>query len=110
MIFSTQGQPGTFDFTVRVNTTSQNAPDAKTVLELSRTVAKKTEQTYPQRPPTIQLDNGSSDPPAWLLFLATLIGIILFAALFYCLYVNGFFERRNKGANYTQADTDERCR
>lgn len=111
MIFQTQGQAGTFDFQLMVNTTSQNSPDAKWQAELSKTVMKKAEIQYiPRQPPVITTDQQVTEPPIWLILLAILLGILMFGILFYCLHINGFFERRNKGVQYTQAETEDRFR
>lgn len=110
MLFNTLGQAGTFDFSLMVNTTSVNSPDAKSKFELSKTIAKKIEISYPQRQPPVYPEITTPGPPGWLIFLSILLGIILFALTFYCLYIHGFFERRNKGINYTPTDTDERYR
>lgn len=106
MIFNTQNQAGTFDFNLMVNTTSKNSKDAKTSYDLSGTIRKKAEIQIPVRQPPIYPETPTQDPPAWLILSSILLGIILFSALFYCLYVNGFFERTK--APYTAADTEDR--
>lgn len=106
MIFNTQGKHGQFDFNLMVNTTSQNSKDAKTSYDLSATIRKKVEiPVAPRQPPTYP-ETPTQEPPAWLILASVLLGIILFSALFYCLYVNGFFERSRP--KYTQADTEDR--
>lgn len=106
MVFNTQNQAGTFDFNLMVNTTSQNSKDAKTSYDLSGSIKKKVEpQIIPRLPPTYP-GTPTAEPPTWLIFLSILLGIILFSALFYCLYVHGFFERSK--APYTPAETEER--
>ena len=104
MIFGTQNQAGTFDFNLMVNTTSQNSKDAKTSYDLSGTIKKKVEIQI--RQPPAYPEPPTQEPPAWLLLISILLGIILFSALFYCLYINGFFERTK--ATYTQAETEDR--
>lgn len=106
MIFNTQNQAGTFDFNLMVNTTSQNAKEAKTSYDLSGTIRKKVEIQIPQRLPPSYPEAPVQEPPAWLILLSILLGILLFSALFYCLYVNGFFERSK--AQYQAADTEDR--
>lgn len=107
MIFNTQNQAGTFDFNLMVNTTSQNSKDAKTSYDLSGTIRKKTETPIAfKQPPAHPEAPGTEAPPAWLILLSILLGILMLAALFYCLYVNGFFERSK--AHYTAADTEDR--
>lgn len=106
MIFNTQNQAGTFDFNLMVNTTSQNSKDAKTSYDLSGTIKKKVEQQIPTRQPPSYPETPTAEMPAWLILLSILLGILLFSAFFYFLYINGFFDRRK--AAYTQADTEER--
>lgn len=106
MIFNTQNQAGTFDFNLMVNTTSQNAKEAKTSFDLSGTIKKKAEIQIPVRPPPVYPETPIQDPPTWSILVSILLGLILFSALFYCLYVNGFFERSK--APYRAADTEER--
>ena len=106
MIFNTQNQAGTFDFNLMVNTTSQNSKDAKTSYDLNGTIRKKVELPTPFRPPPIYPETPTQDPPAWLLVASILLGLLLFGALFYCLYVNGFFERSKTG--YEATHTEDR--
>lgn len=106
MIFNTQNQAGTFDFNLMVNTTSQNSKDAKTSYDLSGTINKKVEIPIQSRQPPMFPGTPSQDPPAWLILASVLLGILLFGALFYCLYINGFFERSK--SHYTATDTEER--
>lgn len=106
MIFSTQNQAGTFDFNLMVNTTSQNSKDAKTSYDLSGTINKKVEIPIQARQPPQYPGTPTQDPPAWLILASVLLGILLFGALFYCLYINGFFERSK--SHYTATDTEER--
>lgn len=106
MIFNTQNQAGTFDFNLMVNTTSQNSKDARTSYDLSGTIKRKVEVQIPTRPPTIYPETTIQEPPAWLILLSIILGILLFSALFWCLWVNGFFER-SKGP-YSPADTEDR--
>lgn len=105
MIFNTQNQAGTFDFNLMVNTTSQNAREARTSYDLSGTIRRKVEPQLPIKTPPTYPEAPMQEPPAWLLLLSILLGILLFSALFYCLYVNGFFERSK--ARYTAANTEE---
>ena len=105
MIFNTQNQAGTFDFNLMVNTTSQNAKEARTSYDLSGTIKRKVEIQIPVKPPSYP-ETPVQEPPAWLILLSILLGILLFSALFYCLYVNGFFERSK--ARYQAADTEDR--
>lgn len=106
MIFNTQNQAGTFNFNLSVNTTSQNSKDAKSSYDLGGTIRKKTEVQIPTRAPPVYPETPMQEPPAWLIMASILLGILLFIALFYCLYVNGFFERSK--ATYTQAATEDR--
>lgn len=107
MIFNTKNQPGTFDFNLMVNTTSQNSKDAKTSYDMSATIRKKYEIPIPARSPPSFPETPMQDPPAWVILLSILIGLILFSALFYCLKIYGFFDR-SKAPQYTQADTEDR--
>jgi len=106
MVFNTQNQAGTFDFNLMVNTTSQNSKDAKTSFDLSGTIKKKVEIQVPTRQPPAYPEPPTQEPPAWLIIASILLGILLFSALFYCLYINGFFDRSK--APYTPADTEDR--
>lgn len=107
MIFNTQNQAGTFDFNLMVNTTSQNSKDAKTSYDLSGTIKKKAEIQIPIRQPPVYPEIPSAqNPPGWVIFLSILIGLILLAILFRCLYIHGFFERSK--ASYQQTDTEDR--
>jgi len=107
MIFNTQNQAGTFEFNLMVNTTSQNAKEAKTSYDLVGTIKRKVEVQIPQKQPPVYPEVPTiQEPPAWLILVAILLGILLFSALFYCLYVNGFFERSR--AQYMAADTEDR--
>lgn len=107
MIFNTQNQAGTFDFNLMVNTTSQNSKDARTSYDLSGSIKKKAEIQIPTRQPPIYPEIPTvQDPPAWLILLSILIGLLLLAALFRCFYIHGFFERSK--ANYQQTDTEDR--
>lgn len=106
MIFNTQNQAGTFDFNLMVNTTSQNSKDARTSYDLGGTIKRKVEVQIPVKQPPAYPEPPTQDPPAWLILASILLGILLFSALFYCLYVNGFFERSK--AHYTAADTEDK--
>lgn len=108
MIFNTQNQAGTFDFNLMVNTTSQNSNAARTSYDLRGTIKKKAEIQIPPRQPPVYPEAPTNEPPAWLILLSILLGVILFSILFYCLHANGFFERRRKGPDYSPADTEDR--
>jgi integrin alpha 7 len=104
MMFNTQNQAGTFNFNLMVNTSSQNAKEARTSHDLSGTIRRKIELQLPPKPP-VYPEPPTPDPPAWLILASILLGILLFSALFYCLWANGFFERSK--AQYTAANTEE---
>lgn len=101
-----QNLAGTFDFNLMVNTTSQNSKDAKKSYDLSGTIRRKAEIQIQTRPPPVYPETPVQEPPAWLIIASILLGILLFSALFYCLYVNGFFDRPKTA--YTQAATEDR--
>lgn len=104
MLFNTNNQAGQFEFNLMVNTTSQNARDAKASQDVSGTVRKKVEPQYTPRPQVP--DVPTHEPPAWLVLMSILLGVLLFAGLFYCLHAYGFFERSK--ARYHAANTEER--
>uniref|UniRef100_A0A6G1S610 Integrin alpha-PS1 n=1 Tax=Aceria tosichella TaxID=561515 RepID=A0A6G1S610_9ACAR len=104
MMFNTQNQAGTFNFNLMVNTTSQNTKEARTSADLSGTIRRKIEPQLLPKPP-VYPEPPTQDPPAWLILASILLGILLFSALFYCLWVNGFFERSK--AQYTAANTED---
>lgn len=108
MIFNSQNQAGTFDFTLMVNTTSQNSNAARSTYELRGTIKKKVEIPIPPKQPPVYPETPTKDPPAWLILLSILLGVILFGILFHCLNTYGFFERRKRGPEYSPADTEER--
>lgn len=106
MVFATQNQAGDFDFNLAVNTTSQNSRDARTSFDLSGTIKKKAELLIKPRPPVTFPEHQNQEPPFWVLFLAIILGLLLFSGVFWCLYINGFFERSK--APYRPTDTEER--
>lgn len=107
MVFNTQNQAGQFDFNLMVNTTSQNSKDAKTSYDLSGSIRKKTEIIIPARQPPSYPEAPTHETPSfWVIFFSILLGLILFAALWYWLYVNGFLDR--KRVQYTTAETEDR--
>lgn len=112
MIFDTHNLAGNFDFNLLVNTTSFNLLDAKkSSFDISANIKKKQEIVFKpkyQLTPTTQITdiNENQEPPTWLLILAILLGILLFCALIWCLYVNNFFDRPK--SPYRRADTEDR--
>lgn len=106
MIFNTQNQAGTFDFNLMVNTTSQNAKEARTSYDLSGTIRRKVELQVPTKQPPIYPEPPMQETSIWRILLAILLGILVISATLWCLNAYGFFDRPKP--RYVAANTEER--